>query len=273
MASIAAMLIVGVSAWFALRDNSKASVERPAQVERPAFKLDTIRDIQRHDHVFGNPDAPILYITYSDFTCQACAEHHAVMRNLITMYGMEGDAAWVFRHMPMVSHSREAPMFALASECVADLGGNQAFWDFADDLFKVTNPITAPSPQDLIDMAEVVGVSRQAFSTCMRSGTLMEKIEEDFDEVVAAGVKIPPHTVILTPFDRQSFSGARPLLGLAASLRIMIQRVKNEPLAAPSVGEDRSWFDDDAFADHADTPVSTRRPYSERIPAEEFPEE
>ena len=270
IASIAAMLIVGFSAWFALRDNSKASVERPAPVDRNALKLDIIRDIQHQDHVFGNPNAPILFITYSDFTCIPCAEHHAIMRNLITMYGMEGEAAWVFRHMPMVSQSREAPMYALASECVADLAGNQAFWDFADDLFKRMNPLTAPGPQELIDLAETVGASRQEFSACMRSGTLMERVEEDFDEIIAAGVKNPPHTVILTPFDRQSFGGVRPFLAVAATLRTMIQRVQNDPLAPPSQAGGGNWFDDDPFAYPSETNATpTRTPYRERFTTEE----
>jgi protein-disulfide isomerase len=274
IASIVAMLIVGLSAWFALRDNSKASVERPAPVDRSEFKLEGVRDIQPKDHVFGNPNAPILFITYTDFTCLPCAEHHAIMRNLITMYGMEGEAAWVFRHMPMVSQSREAPMYALASECVADLAGNQAFWDFSDDLFKLMNPLTVPGPQELIDLAEVVGASRQEFSACMRSGTLMDKVEEDFDEITAAGVKGPPHTVILTPFDRQSFSGVRPFLAVAATLRAMIQRVQNVPLAPPSQGGGGNWFDDDPFAEPSETNlVPTRTPYRDRISTEEPAEE
>jgi len=254
IASLVAIAIVGVSAWYATRDTEEVEVE--AQVIEAQLDVDQIRTIQSDDHVFGNPNAPIVLIVYSDFQCPFCREFHKTMHNVINLYGGDGDVAWVYRHMPLISLHPEAPMYALASECIAAEGGNQAFWDFADDLFGALEPGVVVDAQGLLELAEDVGVSRQSFASCMRSNALMDEVEEDFDEIVAAGALATPYTVVITPDDRATFEGAKPFVAIGAAIRSLVQSLHTEPLATPSV-YDSFKFDFENARVMPDTPGSS----------------
>ena len=52
------------------------------------------------------------------------------MNQIMDEYGASGQVAWVYRHFPIEQLHPNAAGIALASECVADLGGNDAFWSF-----------------------------------------------------------------------------------------------------------------------------------------------
>ena len=47
-----------------------------------------------------------------------------------------GEVMWIYRHFPLDGLHPEARDKAVASECAASLGGNDAFWAFADELFE-----------------------------------------------------------------------------------------------------------------------------------------
>src|SRR3989338_3572308 len=85
----------------------------------------------KEDHIRGNPDAKVSVIEYSDFECPFCKRHHPTMTQIMDAYG--DDVNWVYRHYPLSFHPNAEPS-ALASECVAEIGGNDAFWGFVDKL-------------------------------------------------------------------------------------------------------------------------------------------
>ncbi len=256
IAVLIAVGIVGFSAWHVSRDGNDDAVASDDQ--REELDVEQIRTIQPDDHVFGNPNAQLIFIVYSDFGCPYCRTYHATMHSIINLYGGDGDVAWVYRHLPLVSLHPEAPMYALASECVADLGGNQAFWDFSDDLFEKLEPGVIVEAQGLLDLAEDVGVSRVDFASCMRSNELMDKVEEDFNEIVDAGVVATPYTVVISSEGRTSYEGAQPFLVLAGTVRSLIQLSNTEPLASPSSQSSFSTeFSDVTLEQVADAPFAT----------------
>lgn len=95
--------------------------------------LENVDPVSASDHIRGNPDAEIVIVEYSDFDCPFCARFHSTMNSVMDQYGEE--VAWVYRHFPLESLHPNAPAVAVASECVAELGGNDAFWKFADSYF------------------------------------------------------------------------------------------------------------------------------------------
>jgi protein-disulfide isomerase len=84
------------------------------------------------EHVRGSKDkAQIAIIEYSDFQCPFCHRVHPTYKQIMDAYGDK--VVWVYRHFPLSFHPDAMP-FAVGSECATELGGNDAFWKFTDDL-------------------------------------------------------------------------------------------------------------------------------------------
>jgi len=87
------------------------------------------------DHTRGDLGARIQVVEYSDFECPFCGRFHDTMKQVMSKYEESGDVAWTYRHFPLDQIHPQATPLALASECVADLGGNDKFWEFSDTMF------------------------------------------------------------------------------------------------------------------------------------------
>lgn len=91
-----------------------------------------VNPITDADHIKGPRNAAVTVIEYSDFDCPFCSRFHATMDQVASA---NDDVAWVYRHFPLAQLHPNARSIAIASECVAELGGNEAFWTFADGYF------------------------------------------------------------------------------------------------------------------------------------------
>lgn len=184
--------LIALSLYFALR---------PAE---PTFYANngseiTVPPVTEDDHILGNPDAPVKIIEYSDLECQYCRVFHATMKQIMGVYGDTGQVAWVYRHFPIVELHRNAPQLAEASECVAELGGNEAFWKFIDEVFTATRYNEQYDMTGLQSAAAVAGVPVAQFSTCLENGTHKAKVTAQFEEAREAGGKGTPHNIIVGP--------------------------------------------------------------------------
>lgn len=97
-----------------------------------------IDPVTEDDYIRGNQDATVKIVEYSDFDCPYCAQFHQTMKQIVNDYDAS-EVAWVYRHFPIPQLHPDAPRKARASECVADLGGEDAFWTFADEIFASGN--------------------------------------------------------------------------------------------------------------------------------------
>jgi protein-disulfide isomerase len=246
VASVFAILIIGASFWYTqLRNQEELPVlteENSTEVQR----LDRVRPIQTDDHIRGNPDAKLVYVVYSDFACPFCKDYHNTMKLIVSQFGKNGDVAWVFRHMPIVQLHPRSPIYALASECVAQKGGNTAFWNFADALFEAVKPDEDVSAEELITLAQKAGVDKDEFTACMDSDELTQGIQDDFDEIVMVGAKGTPFTVVITPAERATIAGIRPFVPLASVTKTMLRTVGATSIESPdSAGSPGDQFMDD----------------------------
>lgn len=158
--------------------------------EEQANKLPEVTD---QDHIRGSLDARVFIVEYSDFECPFCSRFHPTAQQALNEYG--DDVAWVYRHFPLDTlHPRARPA-AEASECVADIAGNDAFWVFADYLFE--NQETALSESGLETAASEAGVDTAEFNECIESGKFAQTVEDDYQEGLTAGVTGTPGNFIV----------------------------------------------------------------------------
>jgi protein-disulfide isomerase len=183
--------------------------------QRPgAAAAGTVKPVDpKTDHIRGDKNAKVFVIEYSDFECPFCKRHHPTMQQLMTDYG--GKVAWVYRQYPLSFH-QNAQKEAEASECAAELGGNDAFWKFTDKIFeRTTSNGTGFALDALGPLAKEIGLNQQAFQKCLDSGKYAAKVAQDEQEGQAAGVSGTPGNIVWTKDGKsQLVEGAVPLQSL-----------------------------------------------------------
>ena len=174
--------------------------QQEAQTDRTrnaGNKAKNVRKVSKtRDHIFGNPDAEITLIEYSDFECPFCKRFHSTAKQIVEAY--EGKVNWVYRHFPLGFHNPLAQKEAEATECANELGGNDIFWKYADLIYERTKsngnglPVTS-----LVPLAEELGLDADKFSECLESGRYTERVQEDFREGTNIGITGTPGNVFL----------------------------------------------------------------------------
>lgn len=159
-------------------------------------KAKNLRPVSKtRDHIYGNPDAEISLIEYSDFECPFCKRFHPTPKRLVKAY--EGKVNWVYRHFPLGFHNPLAQKEAEASECANELGGNDAFWKYADLIYERTRSNgQGLAMEKLPSMASEIGLDSQVFQSCLDSGKYADRVKEDIREGASIGVSGTPATFV-----------------------------------------------------------------------------
>lgn len=185
----------------------QAGVGTPTTEETPEI---TVAPVTESDHILGNPNAPMVIVEYSDFDCPFCKNFHETMQQIMAEYGKDGKVAWVYRHFPLQQLHPNAPKIAEASECVAKLGGNDAFWKFADSVFGERGINEPTAMTRLAEFAKSAGANEAKFNECFTAGTFTQAIADDVNEAVAAGARGTPYSLILIGGQQIVINGAQP---------------------------------------------------------------
>jgi len=143
-----------------------------------------VKPVSAEDHIFGNPDAPIKIVEFSDLECPFCKRYHPTLKKIMEDYGKDGKIAWVYRHFPLESIHSKAPKEAEASECAAELGGNAKFWSYVDRLYQVTPSNNGLDLKMLPKIAEDIGIDRGNFENCLASGKHAQKVSDQSDDAI-----------------------------------------------------------------------------------------
>jgi len=210
---------IGIQAYID-KQRAQQAAAQAAQERRLAERAREVRRVDhKRDHVFGNPEAQVSIIEYSDFECPYCQAYHATPRKIIEQYGDRVN--WVYRHFPLPFHNPVAQSTAEASECINELAGNEAFWTFTDALY-ARGPV-GDEDQALADklrLADELGVDRAKFSECLDSDRYRARVEEDLREGAQIGINGTPGTVVLnnSSGEVRLVTGAVPPESLAAAV-------------------------------------------------------
>ncbi|MDP3999069.1 MAG: DsbA family protein [bacterium] len=186
-------------------------------------KEEYLKPISSEDHILGNLSAPIKIVEYSDTECPFCKNFHLTMHQVVEEYG--GQVAWVYRHFPLPQLHPKAPKQAEATECAAELGGNDAFWNYIDRIFKITPSNNGLDMALLPEIAEYVGLDRGSFQECLDSGRHEQKIADDYNSAVESGGRGTPFSIIISKDGKKTvIPGTLPY----SSIKSVIDKILQE---------------------------------------------
>lgn len=199
-------------------DAQQAAEGTPTSGKLSEERAKTIPAISDDDHIRGNRDAQVYLIEYSDFECPFCSRFHPTTKQVLDEYGDK--VAVVYRHFPLDQIHPKARPAAEASECIAELGGNDVFWNFVDEVFE--NQATALG--DLEATASKVGVSASAFKSCVDSGKYAKSVEDEYQNGLSAGVTGTPGNFVVNKKGEAWFlPGAYPFEQFKSSIDEALQ--------------------------------------------------
>lgn len=200
----------------------KESPDKQAATNPQEDKNSWPKEVSASDHILGNPDAPIKIIEFSDTECPFCQKIHPTLKKVMDNYGKNGRVAWVYRHFPLDIHSK-AKKEAEATECAAELGGNQKFWEYLDRLFEITPANNGLDPARLLEIAEYVGLNKAKFEQCLASGKYAERVQSDFADGVQVGVRGTPYNVLISGDKKEIIGGNYPYEAFEAAIKKLLE--------------------------------------------------
>jgi protein-disulfide isomerase len=199
-----------------------------ARVEKARAAAEKAKNVRRvsseRDHIYGNPEATVSLIEYSDFECPYCKRFHLTAKKVVD--DSEGKVNWVYRHFPLAFHNPGAQKQAEASECASEQGGNTAFWKYTDEIYSRTKSNGRGFPiSKLVPLAEEQGLDGAVFGECLKSSRFAGRVAEDFEEGRTVGITGTPGNILINnkTGEVRSKSGAVPYASLKAEIDQLLQ--------------------------------------------------
>jgi protein-disulfide isomerase len=194
-----------------VKKKENEAIERQAQAavveaKQNQDKARLVAEVTDADHVYGSRDAKITMVEYSDFQCPYCFRFHNIAKSIVD--NSNGTVSWIYRHYPLGFHDPAATQQAIASECVAEIGGNEKFWEYAVLLFGTGDD----DADSLGELAGQIGVDKTRVSNCISSGKYLADVKSDFANGEDIGIRGTPGTVLLNleTGDAMLIEGAQP---------------------------------------------------------------
>lgn len=195
--------------------NSGGTLSGPTAVEN-------VRPVTQDDHIRGSIDSPVAIVEYSDLECPFCKRFHSTAQQALDEFGDQ--ISWVYRHFPLTNIHPKAVRAAVATECAAEQGGDDAFWAYIDRYFEVTPSNNQIDLAELPAIASFVGLNIDTFNACLTSGDFDERIQKDFENAIDAGGTGTPYTVLIGPDgDKETLIGAQPYSELQRAINNLLQ--------------------------------------------------
>jgi protein-disulfide isomerase len=174
----ALVLVVGGLIWLA-QGGGRAEVYVPA-----------VNEIMADDNVAGKADASVTVVEYSDFQCPACAQYHAIVKELVKNYGDR--VRFVHRNFPIPGYVN-----GLAAARAAEAAALQGkFFEMADMVFtrqrEWTSQDSSAFAKTLDSYAQAIGLDIDRFRADKESQAVLDKIRRDTDSALDAGVDSTP---------------------------------------------------------------------------------
>lgn len=150
--------------------------------------------------VWGNADAPVTIVEFSDFQCYYCGQARARLAEIKKIYGKK--VRIVYKHYPLPSHTEARPA-AEASMCINEQSSDK-FWKYHDILFDNQKQWTK---EDFKEYAKKVGADVKKFEECFDAKKYAAQIDASLAEGQRLGINSTPSFFV----NSQLIKGAQPL--------------------------------------------------------------
>lgn len=213
-------ILIAVAIFFSDFSTNPKVVENI--IQEPTYNTAAVRPVSPEDHIKGDPNAPFIIVEYSDYECPFCQRVHDTFNEIVAT--SNGEVAWVFRQFPLEQlHPVKAMAVAVASECAAEVGGNEAFWQFTDAYFDIKKTsLTAVDTNIVIPkLISDIGIDANAFNTCVAENRPKDKIASDIANAQLTGGTGTPWSILIGP-DGQTYpiNGALPVQSIRSLIEI-----------------------------------------------------
>lgn len=131
-------------------------------------------DIQPHDRVLGQADAPVTIIEYASMTCGHCAMFHKEKFPLIQKLIEAGEVRFVYRDMPWGNLAFAAAKIARCAPADRYFNFIDAFMEHQEQWAQSTDPLA-----ELKRLASLGGMDEAAFDACLADTELHQQMNAD----------------------------------------------------------------------------------------------
>ena len=153
------------------------------------------------DPSWGNADAPVTIVTFSDFQCPFCSRVEPTLKQIRDTYGPD-KVRVIWKNQPLSFHQNARPA-AEAAQTAFSLAGNDAFWKFHDLAFQNQQNL---SDANYEKWATEAGVDINKFKEAYKSKKFAAKVDED----MAVGNKVGANGTPAFRINGVTVSGAQP---------------------------------------------------------------
>lgn len=137
---------------------------------------------------FGNPNAKVKIVEFSDFECPYCKRF--ALSTLNKIKETYGESIYVvYRDLP-ISHHKYAFNAAVAAKCAAR---ESKFWQYHDMLFENQHKLER---EDLLSYADAIGLDKKAFVNCLVEQAISTQVEEDITKATEYELRATPTLII-----------------------------------------------------------------------------
>jgi protein-disulfide isomerase len=208
VAAAAALVVLfvvggGVLAFVLLRGSSHSGKPDISAKGTPTWSdEESPVPVTSKDPIWGNREAPVTIVMFSDFQCPFCARVEPTLDQLKTTYGPE-KLRIVWKNQPLSFHVNAKPA-AESAQIVFTLGGSTAFFKFHDQAFKDQAHL---EPANYRLWAIAAGVDGKAYDKALAAHGADAKIAED----QALATKVGANGTPAFRINGLELSGAQPI--------------------------------------------------------------
>lgn len=183
----AGLAATGQNAQAPTQPTQQAAIPEPEDTGPVQVTLDD-------DPVLGDKNAPITLVEFSDYECPFCKRHFdQTYSDLKKDYIDTGKVKLVFRDLPLSFHDPMATTEAIAANCAREQGGDTAYFNFHDEIFKRTTSNGNGLNKDKIyQIAADNGLNEANFKTCLDSEKYKDEVAKDLADASKYGASGTP---------------------------------------------------------------------------------
>ncbi|MCS6898861.1 MAG: thioredoxin domain-containing protein [Polyangiaceae bacterium] len=188
--------------------------------------------VTSQDPTWGNRNAPVTIVVFSDFQCPFCSRVEGTLDQIKEQYGKD-KVRIVWKNEPLSFH-KDAKPAAIAAYAVFLAKGNDAFWKFHKAAFAGQRELNDANYEK---WAVEAGVDAATFKKFKDDPRAAAKVEEDHALAQKVGVSGTPHFKI----NGIELSGAQPLEKFKEVIDAQLEKAKAK--AAAGVKPDKIYVE------------------------------